>query len=958
MLYRFCLIFLLCGLVALPAQATVNEVDPASNRSTGNGTTKVFPYTFKILTKNDLQVSVDSAVKTVDTHYTVSGLGVDAGGNVTFLTAPPNGSVVTILRKQPASQLSRYNPNEAFPSQRIERDYDKVTMQIQQAKELLSRTYHLPLTEQGSEALTVMPSLSLRANKYMGWNASGEPTAMAATGGGGGGTGDLTDVVAGAGVTVTAPDGPSPTVTWAPSTYVGNITFWDGANASRTLTAGLSGASDPVLTFSDGIIDLTTGVFKQGGVAVVTDSSTSTLSNKTLAAPIVTGTITLPDGVKQTFNPDATLAGINIGSQAGLVATPANGDMWYDSTGNKFKCRENGVTVDCINTAAGSGDLTDVIAGAGISVSSGTGPDPTVTWAPDTQVNNLTFWNGANTPRTITFAVTGTDPVLSFAASSMDLTAGTLKQGGVNVLTETGSQTATNKTLVAPIITGAVTFPDGVPQIFNPDATLAGINVGAVAGNPGSPVNGDLWYDSTANKYRCQENGVTVDCINTAAGAGDLNDVVAGTGIAVATPGGPSPVVSWAPDTQVSSFTLFNSASASRTVTIGLSGATDPVFTFSDGVVDLTTGTLKAGGVTVTRNSASQTLTNKTIDAPIITGAITFPDGVKQVFNPDATLSGFNVGAQAGDVGTPANGDIWYDSTGNKYRCRENGVTVDCLSTGAGMGDVTDVTAGTGIAVANPGGPAPTVSWSPSTQVASFTMFDGSQASRTQTIDLTGTDPVITYSSGVMNLSTGTLQQGGVDVLTSSSTHTMTNKAYDAEGTGNLFTLPRRLWFPAAGIDNATVGSVWDLPTANAAVPAAVTGTNIQKAVLDFANGGNLSAQTSYLLPSTWTGTVAARVLWFSSTTTGNVVWQLSTICVADAETDDPAFNTASPVTDATKGTLNQLNTAAIATVDVTGCAAGELMHLEIRRNAGSGADTMAGTARLVGVELVIREAL
>ncbi len=197
------------------------------------------------------------------------------------------------------------------------------------------------------------------------------------------------------------------------------------------------------------------------------------------------------------------------------------------------------------------------------------------------------------------------------------------------------------------------------------------------------------------------------------------------------------------------------------------------------------------------------------------------------------------------------------------------------------------------------------------------------------------------------------------DYVTTADTQTLTNKPYDAEGTGNVLTIARRLWFPAAGCNNATAGSIWDLPTSNPAVAACVTGTNTQKGVLDFADGANtLSAQITYKLPSTWTGTVDANIKWFSATTTGSVVWQLATICVADAETDDPAFNTASTVTDAAKGTTNQTNDAAITTVTVTGCAAGELMHIKILRDPTNGSDDHAATARLIGVELVIREAI
>lgn len=229
------------------------------------------------------------------------------------------------------------------------------------------------------------------------------------------------------------------------------------------------------------------------------------------------------------------------------------------------------------------------------------------------------------------------------------------------------------------------------------------------------------------------------------------------------------------------------------------------------------------------------------------------------------------------------------------------------------------------------------------------------------TPDSTGQAVTLQPAAQTSGAATFTLQDAaGVNqtIVTLAQAQTLTNKTLDAEGTGNVIIIPKRLWFPAAGCNNATAGSIWDLPTSNPAVAVCVTGTNTQKGVLEFADSANLSAQITYVLPNTWTGAIDARIKWVTSATTGDVVWQLSTICVADAETDDPAFNTASTVTDAAKGTTLQTNDAAITTVTVTGCAAGELMHLKIQRDSAHASDTLAATARLIGVELTIREAL
>lgn len=61
---------------------------------------------------------------------------------------------------------------------------------------------------------------------------------------------------------------------------------------------------------------------------------------------------------------------------------------------------------------------------------------------------------------------------------------------------------------------------DGQKITFNPDGTSAGINVGAQAGDPSATSNGDIWYNSSTDKWRVKENASNVDLI-TAAGGGD-----------------------------------------------------------------------------------------------------------------------------------------------------------------------------------------------------------------------------------------------------------------------------------------------------------------------------------------------------------------------------------------------------------------------------------------------------
>ena len=66
------------------------------------------------------------------------------------------------------------------------------------------------------------------------------------------------------------------------------------------------------------------------------------------------------DGVKQTFNPNGTNAGINVGSHTADPSSPANGDLWYDSTANELTARINGANV-ALGAGGGSSGLGYVL---------------------------------------------------------------------------------------------------------------------------------------------------------------------------------------------------------------------------------------------------------------------------------------------------------------------------------------------------------------------------------------------------------------------------------------------------------------------------------------------------------------------------------------------------------------------------------------------------------------------
>jgi len=161
---------------------------------------------------------------------------------------------------------------------------------------------------------------------------------------------------------------------------------------------------------------------------------------------------------------------------------------------------------------------------------------------------------------------------------------------------------------------------------------------------------------------------------------------------------------------------------------------------------------------------------------------------------------------------------------------------------------------------------------------------------------------------------------------------------------------------------DTTASFSFDTEATNDPAPACITGTNTKnRAVLDFDAAADEEVFGSVWLPADWTSTggVDVDVEWQAAATTGNVEWDIQTICVADAEVYDPAWTVqgaADVVIDATKGTTNQRNIASFTGITVTGCAANERMFFHFWRDADDGTnDTMAGDARLTALRFKTR---
>ena len=148
------------------------------NSYSGDGSTTVFAYGFKIFAAADLKVILRSAagtetVQTLTTDYSVSNVGNTNGGNVTFVTAPASGVTVVIRREAALTQATDYTANDPFPAASHEDALDKLTFLAQQQQEEIDRSIKLSRTNtMTSTEFTV--GATTRANKVLAFDSSGE----------------------------------------------------------------------------------------------------------------------------------------------------------------------------------------------------------------------------------------------------------------------------------------------------------------------------------------------------------------------------------------------------------------------------------------------------------------------------------------------------------------------------------------------------------------------------------------------------------------------------------------------------------------------------------------------------------------------------------------------------------------------------------------------------------------
>jgi hypothetical protein len=493
------------------------------NSYSGDGSNDTFAYQFKITAEADLQVIIRSAagtetVKTLTTHYTVTGVGTASGGNVVFTSGniPTATETVVIRRSTTQTQTLDLVENDPFTADSVEGAFDKNLAIAQELQEQIDRSIKISRTNTMTST-DFTTSASERASKILAFDTSGEISVTQELGTYKGTdttvtteayvqrdivksttagqlnnvyicvadavVGDsltdtdhfelLVDAVSAATSATNAASSASAAATSATnaatsasnaSTSATNAATSE-TNAGTSATNAASSATAAASSATSAASSATTATTKASEASTsatnAATSETNAGTSETNASNSATAAATSETNAANSATAAATSA-TNASNSATAAATSATNAGTSEtnaatSATNAATSATNAATSET-NAAASYDDFDDRYLGAKSS-------DPTLDNDGDALVTGALYFNTTSNEMKV-YSGSAWAAVAPTATNASDITTGTLADArlSANVTLNNGTQTLTNKTLTTPVIssisnTGTVTLP-------------------------------------------------------------------------------------------------------------------------------------------------------------------------------------------------------------------------------------------------------------------------------------------------------------------------------------------------------------------------------------------------------------------------------------------------------------------------------------------------------------------
>jgi hypothetical protein len=164
---------------------TVYTTNAYSGPFTADGIVRAFPFTFTVLSANDVQVLVNGGE--VTSGFAISLSSTAAGGSVVFDLAPAAGAVILIALDPSFTQTADFQDGAAWRAASVNAANDRAVLRDQVLQRDVARSLLVPLGEAGG----ALPGAAVRANGFLAFDNAGLPIVSLGTGADVGLRGDL-----------------------------------------------------------------------------------------------------------------------------------------------------------------------------------------------------------------------------------------------------------------------------------------------------------------------------------------------------------------------------------------------------------------------------------------------------------------------------------------------------------------------------------------------------------------------------------------------------------------------------------------------------------------------------------------------------------------------------------------------------------------------------------------------
>jgi hypothetical protein len=154
-----------------------------SRRIVYTGSAGVGPYSFSfpILVNTDIAVYKNTTLLTLTTDYTVSISGTTGTGSVTLVVAATGADRITIVGARAIQRSTDFVTGGDFFANTLNTELDSEVIFVQQIAETAERSIKAPVTDPTSINMT-LPANTTRANKFLFFDANGNPAVQQAVG--------------------------------------------------------------------------------------------------------------------------------------------------------------------------------------------------------------------------------------------------------------------------------------------------------------------------------------------------------------------------------------------------------------------------------------------------------------------------------------------------------------------------------------------------------------------------------------------------------------------------------------------------------------------------------------------------------------------------------------------------------------------------------------------------------